>query len=398
MNKLQNAIDTCFDNAGNLQACSTLTAYSKEESERCTLPVTLQEDIQGPLPALPGCNPVSLGPEPANEVKPCPADATCETTGPMEGPIKSGEDVHNASPEPGALPPTPENPSSTSTTPELVTSGALGAYGAGPGVGSSTLSTALTSTASELVTSGALGAYGAGDEVQQSTSSPSPVGPSTPSTTSELVTSGRLGAYGNGDDVEPSTSAVPDSTPTSDAPIIVTVTQVVEVTASADSNTDSSANTYGNSDPQPLSSDLNKREAAPKPDSQPGPRSEPCNHNMIHQHFHRKRDATTVDEDEDSEGIETPHVKRFAPWHHQPRLMRSGGIKRRISYEDMALQFPEVIERGVVGSNLGYDPNAMTYVEDAIRPEDEGVEGGGQEQGQGQGEQVQLQQQEQPQG
>ena len=61
-----------------------------QESEACTLPGSLDENIEGPLDALPGCNPITNGPEPsAYPSGSCPADANAKVLGSLTGPIKS---------------------------------------------------------------------------------------------------------------------------------------------------------------------------------------------------------------------------------------------------------------------------------------------------------------------
>lgn len=65
---LQDIVDTCTDdNAfGSLEACSIVQKFTDAEQNNCRLPPHIDEQVAGKLPALPGCNPVSRGPEPAD--------------------------------------------------------------------------------------------------------------------------------------------------------------------------------------------------------------------------------------------------------------------------------------------------------------------------------------------
>ena len=87
MPTLQNAIDTCTDPNGDLASCKAFTFFNTEVSKSCTIPNPVEEDIAGPLNKLPGCNPVSKGPEMAQKME-CPADASIKSKSPMTGPIK----------------------------------------------------------------------------------------------------------------------------------------------------------------------------------------------------------------------------------------------------------------------------------------------------------------------
>ncbi|KAF1941766.1 WSC-domain-containing protein [Clathrospora elynae] len=59
---LQNAIDTCTDDSGQVEKCAAVTMYTPQECNNCKLPTTVNETVDGLLNALPGCNPVTYGP------------------------------------------------------------------------------------------------------------------------------------------------------------------------------------------------------------------------------------------------------------------------------------------------------------------------------------------------
>lgn len=75
---LQRAIDTC-NGDGLLSDCHAVTTFSMEESQKCKLPSLVAESVSGVLDKLPGCNPVTYGPERA---VPC-ADTAVLRTGPF---------------------------------------------------------------------------------------------------------------------------------------------------------------------------------------------------------------------------------------------------------------------------------------------------------------------------
>ncbi|KAF2251106.1 WSC-domain-containing protein [Trematosphaeria pertusa] len=73
---LQEAVDTCTtDPGGTVEGCSVLDQFTAEECLACKLPSIVSEDVNGPLPSLPGCNPVTNGSGPANPVSDCPDTA-----------------------------------------------------------------------------------------------------------------------------------------------------------------------------------------------------------------------------------------------------------------------------------------------------------------------------------
>ncbi|KAF2740116.1 WSC-domain-containing protein [Polyplosphaeria fusca] len=70
-NVLQNAIDNCNANNGDVSACSAVTMFSVDECNACKLPTVVAENTDGWQRSLPGCNPVQNGPAYASRV-PCP--------------------------------------------------------------------------------------------------------------------------------------------------------------------------------------------------------------------------------------------------------------------------------------------------------------------------------------
>lgn len=70
---LQEAIDTCNDDSGLVSDCPVFDTITNSvaESQWCQIPAQVDEDIKGPLAALPGCNPVTDGPGEASPVTDC---------------------------------------------------------------------------------------------------------------------------------------------------------------------------------------------------------------------------------------------------------------------------------------------------------------------------------------
>ncbi|KAF6743955.1 WSC domain-containing protein [Ephemerocybe angulata] len=74
---LQRAMDNCLDYAGHPQDCTELTMQSDEDMYNCRVPSLVDEVVEGKyLPALPGCNPLQTGPDPATIVPGCTAVST----------------------------------------------------------------------------------------------------------------------------------------------------------------------------------------------------------------------------------------------------------------------------------------------------------------------------------
>lgn len=66
---LQEAVDTCTDLSGEIEACPLFTVISEAEQNEChfdTPAALMKEDIAGPLKSLPGGVALAWGPEPAN--------------------------------------------------------------------------------------------------------------------------------------------------------------------------------------------------------------------------------------------------------------------------------------------------------------------------------------------
>ena len=63
---LQSAVTNCNDASGDMTLCPYFDYFTNTECANCKLPTYVQEDIYGPLDALPGCNPVQSGPGLAN--------------------------------------------------------------------------------------------------------------------------------------------------------------------------------------------------------------------------------------------------------------------------------------------------------------------------------------------
>lgn len=72
---LQTAIDTCTDDSGQVERCAAVTQFTADECQACRLPSDINELIDGTLPTLPGCNPITYGPERATP-QPCNDGAT----------------------------------------------------------------------------------------------------------------------------------------------------------------------------------------------------------------------------------------------------------------------------------------------------------------------------------
>ncbi|KAF9522009.1 hypothetical protein CPB83DRAFT_151407 [Crepidotus variabilis] len=111
---LQKAMDTCTDVGGNPTSCRALTTQSDAEMNRCNQAPRVNEITEGKyLSALPGCNPVQNGPNPATMIPSCDAISTTggapAPTAPV--PITTPAPIPTPSPPaPTQPPPTPANP------------------------------------------------------------------------------------------------------------------------------------------------------------------------------------------------------------------------------------------------------------------------------------------------
>ena len=70
---LQEALDTCDDEGGDVEKCAALTLHDDAVTEGCILERSVHEEVGPVLEALPGCNPVQPGPENAEKVTGCGA-------------------------------------------------------------------------------------------------------------------------------------------------------------------------------------------------------------------------------------------------------------------------------------------------------------------------------------
>jgi len=72
---LQTVINKCTSQSGTIQDCAAkvpaLTIQSGNDMSSCVVPPSVDEDIDGPMPRLLGCNPVTKGPGPAAPVTNC---------------------------------------------------------------------------------------------------------------------------------------------------------------------------------------------------------------------------------------------------------------------------------------------------------------------------------------
>lgn len=60
---LQNAVDNCNDASGQVEKCAALTQFTGQECQECRVPEQVDEVNNGVLAKLPGCNPVTYGPD-----------------------------------------------------------------------------------------------------------------------------------------------------------------------------------------------------------------------------------------------------------------------------------------------------------------------------------------------
>ncbi|KAI9715377.1 MAG: hypothetical protein M1812_006022 [Candelaria pacifica] len=70
---LQQAVDTCTNNSGNIEDCHVFEKIPDSEANSCMIPPSVNEQISGVLDALPGCNPVTNGPATATPQSGCGA-------------------------------------------------------------------------------------------------------------------------------------------------------------------------------------------------------------------------------------------------------------------------------------------------------------------------------------
>ncbi|PNH39545.1 hypothetical protein VD0004_g7339 [Verticillium dahliae] len=73
---LQSAITNCTDASGSLDRCPLLHQFDDETMKGCRVPVRVEEQVDGILNRLPGCNPVQRGPGRATQQSDCGATTT----------------------------------------------------------------------------------------------------------------------------------------------------------------------------------------------------------------------------------------------------------------------------------------------------------------------------------
>lgn len=70
---LQAAVTECTNDSGRVEDCQHFTQYTGAECQACRIPASIDEQVDGTLSALPGCNPITSGPQPAAKVANCNA-------------------------------------------------------------------------------------------------------------------------------------------------------------------------------------------------------------------------------------------------------------------------------------------------------------------------------------
>ncbi|KAF1836319.1 hypothetical protein BDW02DRAFT_494034 [Decorospora gaudefroyi] len=78
---LQEAVDTCTDDSGLVERCGAVTMFTNQECYDCKLPTSVTEKVNGKIATLPGCNPVTYGPDRAPVAPTCGSPDTA-TLGP----------------------------------------------------------------------------------------------------------------------------------------------------------------------------------------------------------------------------------------------------------------------------------------------------------------------------
>lgn len=79
---LKKAMSQCTDQGGQISSCSVLTSRSEQELNDCAIPNRVDEDLDGWITALPGCNTVQSGPGRATMSSGCgaPTDILAQNT------------------------------------------------------------------------------------------------------------------------------------------------------------------------------------------------------------------------------------------------------------------------------------------------------------------------------
>ena len=83
MNLLQEAVDQCTNDSGNVEDCPVFKLTPDSQAEGCMIGVQVDEQTQGVLSALPGCNPVTTGPGQATSGGTCSATTTISAPAPF---------------------------------------------------------------------------------------------------------------------------------------------------------------------------------------------------------------------------------------------------------------------------------------------------------------------------
>lgn len=79
MPTLQRAINECTSASGVIEECKVFEFYSDDVAQGCKIPASVDEQVDGILDALPGCNPVQSGPGMAKAMSGCGAPTTIGT-------------------------------------------------------------------------------------------------------------------------------------------------------------------------------------------------------------------------------------------------------------------------------------------------------------------------------
>jgi hypothetical protein len=73
---LQAAVTDCTADSGKVEDCSHFTQYTGAECQNCRLPTQIDEQVDGWMEQLPGCNPITSGPGYASKPATCDAANT----------------------------------------------------------------------------------------------------------------------------------------------------------------------------------------------------------------------------------------------------------------------------------------------------------------------------------
>lgn len=137
---LEQAVAECLSPSGEVMECGVFDHYTVEEMQQCKVDfMDIEEDVVGPMPKLPGCNPVQDGPvraqkstcgeEPPKAPEPPKEDEEEEEGSEIEAPEGAPELVHidegfaTVTPTTEAVPTTtapPAPPILSTTTPEPI--------------------------------------------------------------------------------------------------------------------------------------------------------------------------------------------------------------------------------------------------------------------------------------